>query len=407
MLDKDWSVEIMGIFSKIKLTETSQQLKENYFTASQGQLILSRFKSNRTAMIAGWALTIMILIGLFAPFLSPYAPSMAGRDKLYENGPPQIPKFWDENGFSARPFLYTTERKRSIKTNFRWVLTEKREKRRYLELWVDGWEYSFIDLNIDLPGSILDFKLKTLTFNKHLFGMDKGGIHLFGTEKSGKDIFSRTLHAIYTSLAVGTLGVLLSFVLALVIGGVAGYFGGWIDQVLQMITDAVRTVPPIPLFMALAAFMPYEWSAETRFFFIATILGLIGWPTLARRIRTHLLSERSQEYVLAAELCGASAGHIIRRHLLPSFTSYIIVDLMITFPYVVRSETALSFIGLGLTDPVNSLGSLMQNVSKADVLLNYQWYFIPVIFFIAFVLAFVFVGDGLRDASDPYSHVKK
>ena len=407
MSDKDWWGKFMGFFSKEKPAEKSQKLKERYFTASQGQLIRARFKSNRTAMVAGWALTTMILIGLFAPFLSPYAPNMSGRDKQYENGPPQIPKFWDENGFSVRPFLYTTERERSIKTNFRWVITENREKRRYVEFWVDGWEYSFIDLKLDLPGTALDFDLKTLTFNKHLFGMDKGGIHLFGTEKSGKDIFSRTLHAIYTSLAVGLLGVIISFVLALIIGGVAGYFGGWTDSILQMITDAIRTVPPIPLFMALAAFMPDEWSAETRFFFIATILGLIGWPTLARRIRTHLLSERSQEYVLAAELSGASAGHIIRKHLLPSFTSYIIVDLMITFPYVVRSETALSFIGLGLTDPVNSLGSLMQNVSKADVLLNYQWYFIPVIFFVAFVLAFVFVGDGLRDASDPYSHTIK
>jgi peptide/nickel transport system permease protein len=237
--------------------------------------------------------------------------------------------------------------------------------------------------------------------------MNEGGIHLFGTDKTGKDIFSRTLHAIYTSLAVGTLGVLIAFVLALVIGGVSGYFGGWIDSVLQMFTDAIRTVPPIPLFMAFAAFMPDTWSSEVRFFFIASVLGLIGWPTLARRIRTHLLTERSQEYVLAAELCGAKPGHVIRRHLLPSFTSYIIVDVMITFPYVVRSETALSFIGLGLTDPVNSLGSLMQNVSKADVLLNYQWYLIPVIFFIAFVLAFVFVGDGLRDAADPYSQTKK
>jgi peptide/nickel transport system permease protein len=196
-------------------------------------------------------------------------------------------------------------------------------------------------------------------------------------------------------------------VLALIIGGVAGYFGGWIDSVLQMITDAIRTVPSIPLFMALAAFMPDTWSSETRFFFISIILGLIGWPTLARRIRTHLLTERTQEYVLAAELCGASSSHIIRRHLLPSFTSYIIVDLMISFPYMVRSETALSFIGLGLKDPVNSLGAMMQNVSKADVLLNYQWYFIPVFFFIALVLAFVFVGDGLRDAADPYSDNKK
>ena len=144
-----------------------------------------------------------------------------------------------------------------------------------------------------------------------------------------------------------------------------------------------------------------------RFFFISMVLGFIGWPTLARRIRTHLLTERNQEYVLAAQLCGATPKHIIRRHLLPSFTSYIIVDLVISFPYMVLSETALSFIGLGLKDPVNSLGVMLQNVTSADVLLNYQWYFIPVIFFIVLVLAFVFVGDGLRDAADPYSDSKK
>jgi len=394
-------------FWKKKPSGDKQQLKEAYFTASQGQLIRTRFKKNRSAKIAAWVLTTMILCGYFADFLSPYSPDMSGRDKQYENGPPQFPIFWDENGFSARPFLYTTERHRSIETNFRWVLTDNRDKRRYLELWVDDWEYSYIDISWNLPGDWFDVDIKALTSTKHLFGMNEGGIHLFGTDKTGKDIFSRTLHAIYTSLAVGTLGVLIAFVLALVIGGVSGYFGGWIDSVLQMFTDAIRTVPPIPLFMAFAAFMPDTWSSEVRFFFIASVLGLIGWPTLARRIRTHLLTERSQEYVLAAELCGAKPGHVIRRHLLPSFTSYIIVDVMITFPYVVRSETALSFIGLGLTDPVNSLGSLMQNVSKADVLLNYQWYLIPVIFFIAFVLAFVFVGDGLRDAADPYSQTKK
>ena len=394
-------------FWKKKPSGDKQQLKEAYFTASQGQLIRTRFKKNRSAKIAAWVLTLMILSGYFSDFLSPYSPDMSGRDKQYENGPPQFPIFWDENGFSARPFLYTTERYRSIETNFRWVLTDNRDKRRYLELWVDDWEYSYIDISWNLPGDWFDVDIKALTSTKHLFGMNEGGIHLFGTDKTGKDIFSRTLHAIYTSLAVGTLGVLIAFVLALVIGGVSGYFGGWIDSVLQMFTDAIRTVPPIPLFMAFAAFMPDTWSSETRFFFIASVLGLIGWPTLARRIRTHLLTERSQEYVLAAELCGAKPGHVIRRHLLPSFTSYIIVDVMITFPYVVRSETALSFIGLGLTDPVNSLGSLMQNVSKADVLLNYQWYLIPVIFFIAFVLAFVFVGDGLRDAADPYSQTKK
>jgi peptide/nickel transport system permease protein len=384
-----------------------QKLKEAYFTASQGQLIWTRFKSNRTAMVAAWVLITLIMIGFFAPFLSPYDPTIAGRDKEYENGAPQIPKFWDENGFSPRPFLYTAERERSIKTNFRWVTTENREKRRYFKLFVQDWEYAYFKINWNLPGKMFDVDFRGFRFTTHLFGMNEGGIHLFGTDASGKDIFGRTLHAIYTSLAVGALGVFISFVLALIIGGIAGYFGGMIDSVLQMITDAVRTIPAIPLFMAMAAFIPDEWSSETRFFFISIVLGLVGWPTLARRIRTHLLTERSQEYVLAAELSGASASHIIRRHLLPSFTSYIIVDLMISFPYMVRTETALSFVGLGLKDPVNSLGALMQNVSKADVLLNYQWYFIPVLFFIAFVLAFVFVGDGLRDAADPYSSTKK
>ena len=363
-----------------------QKRKEAYFTAGQGQLIWARFKKQKAAMVGATVLIMLILSGFFAPFLTPYDPTIAGRDKDYQNGAPQIPKFWDENGFSARPFIYSYERSRSIKTNFRWVTEIDREARRYVVLFPQGDKYKFFGLN----------------FRTHLFGVDKGKIHIFGTDATGKDIYSRTLHAINTSLAVGTIGVFIAFVLALMIGGFSGYYGGWIDSVLQMFTDTVRTIPAITLFMALSAFIPSEWSAETRFLFISLILGFIGWPTLARRVRTHLLTERNQEYVLAAQLCGASAGHVIRKHLLPSFTSYIIVDLVISFPFMVLSETALSFIGLGLKDPVNSLGVMLQSVTSADVLLNYQWYFIPVIFFITLVLAFVFVGDGLRDAADPY-----
>ena len=377
--------------------------KEAYFTASQFQLIWARFRRNRAAMVAGAVLLSMILMGWFAPFLSPYDPTIAGRDKDYQNGAPQLPMFSDHNGFSWRPFLHSLERTRSMKTNFRWVTKVNKEQRRYVQFFVEGWSYHFIRLDLDLPGTTFDVRLRLLQADTHLFGIDSGGIHIFGTDAAGKDIYARTLQAVWTSLAVGTIGVFISFVLALFIGGISGYFGGWLDSVIQMVTDAIRTVPAIPLFMALAAFVPDEWSAETRFFFISIILGLIGWPTLARRVRTHLLTERAQEYVLAAQLCGASSAHIIRRHLLPSFTSYIIVDLVISFPYMVLSETALSFIGLGLKDPVNSLGVMLQNVTKADVLLNYQWYFIPVIFFMALVLSFVFVGDGLRDAADPYS----
>ena len=368
-----------------------QQRKEAYFTASQGQLIWTRFKKQKAAMVGAGILITLILSGIFAPFLTPYDPTIKGRNEHYLNGAPNIPSFCDENGCSLRPFIYSYERSRSIKTNFRWVTKINRDARRYVVWFPEGDEYTYFGI----------------TFNTHLFGVDKGKIHIFGTDSTCKDIYSRTLQAINTSLAVGTIGVFIAFVLALMIGGVSGYYGGWVDSVLQMITDAVRTIPTIPLFMALAAFIPDTWSAETRFLFISMLLGFVGWPTLARRVRTHLLTERNQEYVLAAQLCGASAGHVIRRHLLPSFTSYIIVDLVISFPYMVLSETALSFIGLGLKDPVNSLGVMLQNVTSADVLLNYQWYFIPVFFFITLVLAFVFVGDGLRDAADPYADTKK
>ena len=371
----------------------NQQLKEAYFTASQGQLIWQRFKGNKSALAGAWVLIILILSGIFSPFLTPYDATIAGRDKGYLNGAPQVPSFCDDNGCSMRPFVYTYERSRSFKTNFRWVSEEKTdlEDRRYLTFFSKGMEYKFLGIS----------------FDRHLYGVDKGMIHIFGTDSTGKDIYSRTLTAVNTSMAVGTIGVLIAFFLALTIGGISGYYGGKVDSVLQMLTDTVRTIPNIPLFMALAAFVPDTWSSEERFFFISIVLGLIGWTTLARRIRTHLLSERNQEYVLAAQLCGASPAHVIRRHLLPSFTSYIIVDLVISFPYMILSETALSFIGLGLKDPVNSLGVMLQNVTSADVLLNYQWYFIPVIFFIVLVLAFVFVGDGLRDAADPYADTNK
>ncbi|MEO1918872.1 MAG: ABC transporter permease, partial [Paracoccaceae bacterium] len=244
-----------------------QKLKEAYFTASQGQLIWQRFKKNKSALVGAWILMFLILSGIFAPFLTPYDATIAGRDKDYLNGAPEVPRFWDENGFSARPFIYTAERTRSIKTNFRWVTELKTdlEDRRYVTFFSKGQEFKFLGMK----------------FERHLFGVDKDMIHIFGTDSTGKDIYSRTLSAIKTSMAVGTIGVFIAFVMALIIGGIAGYYGGWIDSVLQMITDTVRTIPSIPLFMALAAFVPDVWSAEMRFFFISIVLGFIGWPTLA------------------------------------------------------------------------------------------------------------------------------
>ena len=361
-------------------------LSDAYFTASQSQLIWTRFKAKRSALIAGAVLVFLLLCGILAPFLSPYQADASGRDADYVNGPPQLPQFCDDNGCSLQPFIHEVERHRGADTNFRWVIRQT-DQRTYMTFLPKGWEYKLFGLPMD----------------RHLFGVETGYIHLFGTDSLGKDIFARTLTAIGVSMAVGTIGVLISFILALAIGGVAGYFGGWVDLLLQALMDVVKTIPTIPMFMALAAFMPQEWSAETRFFFISLILGAFGWGTLARRVRTHVLAERTADYVRAAQMAGAGPAHVIRRHLLPSFTSYIIVDLVISFPYMILGETGLSFIGLGLKDPVNSLGVMLQNLTRVDVMLNYPWYFIPLPLFVILVLSFVFVGDGLRDAADPYA----
>ena len=216
-------------------------------------------------------------------------------------------------------------------------------------------------------------------------------------------MFSRTLYATRTSLSIGVLGVMISFSLALTIGGIAGYAGGMVDAGIQRFTEVVRVIPVIPLYMGLAAAMPREWSGGQVYFAMTLILGAVGWPTLSRRIRSQLLSIRGEDYVLAARLAGARPRRIIGQHMLPSFTSFIIVDLVISFPYMILAETALSFIGLGLRPPAVSWGVMLQQAQSVRVIEQAPWLFIPAVFVVGAVLAFTVIGDGLRDAADPYS----
>jgi len=362
-----------------------RERRERYYSASQWTLIWWRFRRHRAAMVAATILGLMMFLGVFAEFFAPY--STTERNRTYVSGPPQIPMFCDHKGCSLRPFVHGTRTERDP-TTLRAVAVPDPETRRYVRFFVPAEKTRIVGL---------------IPTETRFFGLDDGEkLHLWGTDTLGRDVFSRTLYATRTSLSIGVMGVLISFVLALLIGGIAGYFGGLIDSAIQRVTEVVRVIPIIPLYMGLAAAMPKEWSSVQVYFAMTLILGLFGWPTLARRIRSQLLSIRGEDFVLAAELAGARPGRIIASHMLPSFTSFIIVDLVISFPYMILSETALSFVGLGLRPPAVSWGVMLQQAQSIQVIEQAPWLFIPAGFVVIAVLAFTVVGDGLRDAADPY-----
>jgi len=371
-----------------RAAEKERQRLLKYYSASQWTLIWWRFRRHRAAMAAALVLGLMAFVGVFAEFFAPYEPTT--RDSRYLDGAPQIPQFCDDKGCSLVPFIHGVKTERDPVT-LRAISIPDPETRHYLSFFVEGEPVRVLGL---------------FTTDLHLFGVEGSMLHLWGTDSLGRDVFSRTLYATRTSLSIGVLGVLISFVLALIIGGTAGYFGGFVDSATQRVTEVVRVIPVIPLYMGLAAAMPKEWSTIQVYFAMTVILGLFGWPTLARRVRSQLLSIRGEDYVVAARLAGARPRRIIAQHMLPSFTSFIIVDLVISFPYMILSETALSFVGLGLRPPAVSWGVLLQEAQSVRVIEQTPWLFIPAAFVVLAVLAFTVIGDGLRDAADPYSEAR-
>jgi peptide/nickel transport system permease protein len=286
-----------------------------------------------------------------------------------------------------RPFVYGWTKKNDP-VSLRRIYVENPEERYALRFFVHGKEYKLFNfVRTDL----------------HLVSVEEGGtLFLFGTDKLGRDMFSRTLHGASISLSVGLLGVALSFVFGSLVGGVSGFYGGWIDTLVQRVIEFVSSIPTVPLWMALSAALPRNWPPLRIYFGITIILSFQGWTGLARAVRGKLLELREEDFVMAARLSGASDGRIILSHLLPAFLSYLIVSVTLAIPGMILGETSLSFLNLGLRPPVVSWGVLLQQAQNVRTLALQPWLLIPALFIVLTVLSFNALGDGLRDAADPY-----
>ncbi len=363
--------------------------EERLYVASQWQLMWWRFRKHKLALIGGTILIVLYLVAIFAEFVAPYEPE--AYFSRYKLAPPTAVHIFDAQGKLHFPFVYQRERERDPET-LRYFYIDDTSTRLPIHFFVKGSPYMMWGL---IPSNV------------HLFGLtvdrEEQGVFLAGADRLGRDLFSRLCYGGRISLSIGLIGVLMSLGLGIVLGGISGYYGGRIDTIIQRVIEFVRTIPNIPLWMALSAALPPDWPVIRLYFGITIILSLIGWTGMARVVRGRFLALRSEDFVLAARLCGSSEIRIILRHMVPSFLSYIIASLTIAIPGTILGETGLSFIGLGLRAPAISWGVLLQESQNVRSLAQAPWVFAPAVAVVLTVFAFNFLGDGLRDAADPYA----
>lgn len=361
---------------------------EGIYVASQWQLVWWRFRKHKMALVSIVLLVILYLAAIFCEFVAPNDPNLFNQSFTY--APPQRPHFWDENGLRLRPFVHGYTKQRNPETFALDYVIDPTQKYP-LYFFTRGVEYKLWGL---------------WTTNIHLFGIEAEEMPLFvlGSDRLGRDLFSRIVYGSRISLSIGLIGVFMSMILGTLIGGVSGYYGGIVDVIVQRMIELLIAIPTIPLWMGLSAALPPDWSPIKTYFGITIILSLIGWSGLARVVRGKFMSLREEDFVMAARLMNASELRIIVRHLVPSFLSHLIASLTLAIPGMILGETALSFLGLGLQPPVVSWGVLLREAQNFRSVANAPWLLLPGLFVVFAVLAFNFVGDGLRDAADPYAN---
>ena len=354
------------------------------YSASQWRLMWRKFIRNRAAIVGGVVILCFYLAALLANFIAPYALDTRHRNNIYM--PPQRVRFFHDGRF--QPYVYAVELSIDRRT-LRKVYEPDTERIIPLRFFARGEPYKLFGL---------------FESDVHLFQVDEGVVCILGTDRQGRDMLTRILLGSQISLAIGLVGVALSLFLGSVLGVASGYYGGVIDNLIQRVIELVRSFPSIPLWMALSAALPPHWPQLRIYFAVTLILSLIGWTWLARQLRGKVLSLRSEDFVLAAKMAGAGDRRVIFKHLIPATLGHIIVVSTLAMPAMILGETALSFLGLGLQPPLTSWGVLLQEAQNIQSIALYPWVFTPAIFIAVSILAFNFLGDGMRDAADPYTN---